>query len=295
MSDMLSSGNHRLDCSKSSIKSVLIVLLFLCPFNIYSQNDSTQWFPSAELYPLLEYDLLEVQPYSGIFFLESSEIEYDGVYIPVNIGYRKSFIRWNMLAMQFEFAFGAASYTQFEIIKYDQNTLRGGLINTDFKASGYLFAAKGPHKFRLQLFHISSHLGDDYILRNQEYNLNDKSVNYEQIDLIYLYGFQNSDLYIGLGQVISPNAFRKRFMAQAGFQGGFPLRLKKDLSLGLDMKIYEENNFQPDFHAGIGITFIQRDRQQLNVSMDTFYGSLPYSTLDFGRVFWLGPSIKIFL
>jgi hypothetical protein len=275
--------------------SLIALLLFSNPLQVFSQNDSTGWFPKTELYPLLEYDLLEVQPYAGIFFLESSKVDYNGVYIPVNIGFRKSFLRWNMLAMQFEVALGAASYTQFEIIRYDKNTLRGGLINSDFKASGYLFAAKGPHKFRLQLFHISSHLGDDYILRNEDFSLNNKSVNYEQIDFTYLYGFKNSDLYIGLGQVITPNAFRKRFMAQAGFQGSFPLQSQKDLSLGVDIKIYEENDFRPDFHAGTGITFKKRDRYQLNLSIDFYYGSLPYSTLDFGKVFWIGPSTRIFL
>lgn len=263
--------------------------------NVYSQSDSTGWFPSTELYPLLEYDLLEVQPYSGIFFLESSEVDFDGVYIPVNIGFRKSFIRWNMLAMQFELALGAASYTQFEIIRFDKNTLRGGLINSDFKASGYLFASKGPHKFRLQLFHISSHIGDDYILRNEDFSLNDKTVNYEQMDFIYLYGFKNSDLYAGLGQVITPNTFRKRFMAQVGYQGNIPLKPKKDISYGVDIKIYEENEFRPDLHGGTGITFNKLGEPQINLSVDIYYGSLPYSTLDFGRVFWIGPSTRIFL
>ncbi len=36
----------------------------------------------------------------------------------------------------------AASYTQFEIIRYDANTFRGGLLNTDLKASGFLSVNK---------------------------------------------------------------------------------------------------------------------------------------------------------
>jgi hypothetical protein len=197
--------------------------------------------------------------------------------------------------MRFDFALGAASYTQFEIIRFDQNTLRGGLINTDFKASGFLFAAKGPHTFRMQFFHISSHLGDDYILRNQEFEFNDKTVNYEQIDFTYLYGFKKSDIYMGVGYVITPNTFRKRLMGEIGFQGSFPINNKKDLAFGGDVKIYEENEFQPDFHSGIGFTFNQRDRHQLNISIDIYYGSLPYSTLDFGKVFWAGLSSRIYL
>ena len=244
---------------------------------------------------MLEYDLLEVQPYAGIFILQAKNVDYEGAYIPVNLGFRKSFIQWEMLSMRFDLALGAASYTQFEIIRFDSNTLRGGLINTDFKASGFLFATKGNHSFRIQLFHISSHLGDDHILRNQDFELNNKTVNYEQIDFTYLYTLKQADLYVGIGQVITPNSFRKRFMVALGFQGSYPIKPKLDLTLGSDMKLYDENDFIPDIHSGIGITFKQRDQHQLNLSVDTYYGSLPYSTLDFSQIFWIGLSSRIYL
>jgi hypothetical protein len=200
-----------------------------------------------------------------------------------------------MLDFRFDLALGAASYTQFEIIRFDENTLRGGLLNTDFKASGFLFAANGRSHFRLQLFHISSHLGDDYMLRNQDFDLNDKSVNYEQIDLTYLYKMGKVDFYFGLGHVITPNSFRKRFMTEIGFQGNFPLKSKLDLLVGSDIKFYEENDFSPDIHSGIGVTIKTRDRPQINFSVDSFFGRLPYSTLDFGQIMWIGLSTRLYL
>ena len=142
---------------------------------------------------MLDYDLLEVQPYAGMFYLHSDKIDLNAAYIPVNLGFRKSVFQWQMLSATFDLALGAASYTQFEIAKFDENSFRGGLLNTDFKASGFLNISKDQHKLRFHLFHISSHLGDDYILRNQDYEPNDKSVNYEQIDLIYLYAFNVTD------------------------------------------------------------------------------------------------------
>ena len=128
---------------------------------------------------------MEVQPYAGLLFLKPKETDFEGIYIPVNLGFRKSFFQWKKGSMNFDLALGAASYTQFEIIRIDENTLRGGLLNTDFKASGFLFVSKDQHKFRIQLFHISSHLGDDYMLRNQDFDLNDKTVNYEIKVFIY--------------------------------------------------------------------------------------------------------------
>ena len=271
---------------------------FVLLFNIqlaFGQSDSLQWFPKKGVFLFLEYDLLEVKPYVGVFILNSDSTKDEGAYIPVNIGFRKSFMQWEMLSMTFDLALGLASYTQFEIVRVEDNKLRGGLMNTDFKVSGFLAAAKGKHSFRLQLFHISSHLGDDYILRNQDFDLNDKSVNYEQLDITYLYGFENSAIYLGMGTVVSPNTFRKRFMAQIGYQANLPLSPKLDFTFGSDIKLYDENSFIPDIHAAVGVTINQRGDHQVNFLFDGYYGSLPYSTLDFGQVYWFGVSASLYL
>ena len=273
-------------------------LFFLCsliPLNVSGEDRSYEWFSKRCLFPLLEYDLLEVQPYAGMHLIKAENVMYDGVYIPVNIAFRKSALQWEMLNMRFDLAIGVGAYTQFEIIRFDENTLRGGLLNTDFKASGFLFGAKGNHNIRMQLFHISSHLGDDYMLRNNDFTLNNKSVNYEQLDVTYLYNLNAWDIYGGMGVVINANAYRDRFMWQIGFQTNIPIKPKIDLSFGGDIKVYEENDFIPDAHAAIGISLKQRDRQQVNFSLDGFIGNLPYSTLDFGKVFWIGLSTRVYL
>ncbi len=276
----------------------LFLLAFLLFFNILQalpQSYSLQLFPKKGLFPFLEYDLLEVKPYVGVFILNTDSANNNGAYIPVNIGFRKSFMQWGMLNMNFDLALGLASYTQFEIVRVEENKLRGGLMNTDFKVSSFLLATKGNHKFRLQVFHISSHLGDDYILRNQDFELNDKSVNYEQVDLTYLYSFNKSALYVGIGSVISPNTFRKRFMAQLGYQGSYPVAPKLEIILGGDIKLYDENDFIPDIHSGVGISINQQAQSQVSFLLDAYYGSLPYSTLDFGQVYWFGVSASLYL
>ena len=254
-------------------KFKFLLFLFVICVNIQhgiSQSDSVVWFAERSLFPLLEYDLLEVQPYVGLFMLNSKDTTYNGAYIPVNIAFRKSVLQWRMLNMQFDLAFGAAAYTQFEIVRFDENSLRGGMLNIDYKASGFLSFIKNQNKFRIQLFHISSHIGDDYIYRNQSYDLNNKSVNYEQIDFIYLKSLRKIDLYGGLGYVISPNAFRKRFMAELGFQAKLVTKGKWDLAIGTDIKFYDENDFIPDIHSAIGMTFNQKGKPQINFSLDGY-------------------------
>jgi hypothetical protein len=259
------------------------------------QEKQAVWFPEKCVFPLLEYDLLEVQPYAGIFYMHSNKTDNDAAYIPVNLGFRKPFLQWQWGLTKYDIALGAAAYTQFEIMRFDENTLRGGLLNTDFKASGYLNISKHKHGLRIQLFHISSHLGDDYILRNQNYEPNDKSVNYEQIDVIYLYNLKNAELYFGFGYVVTPNAFRKRLILEAGIQSNISLNPKLDLSVGSDLKLYEENNYSPDIHAGVGLTVKKKASPQISFLIDLYSGHLPYSTLDLGYIFWIGPSCRLYL
>jgi hypothetical protein len=260
-----------------------------------AQDRRSEWFAESCLFPMLQYDLLEVQPFAGVFYLTGTGQYPDAAYIPVNLGFRKSIFKHKIGSTDFEMALGAASYTQFEMIRDDKSTLRGGLLNTDFKASGFLQALNDRHAFRLQIFHISSHLGDDYILRNQAYELNDKSVNYEQLDLTYLYEMLWADIYAGIGYVITPNAFRRRLMLEMGLQGNYELRPSLAVAYGADIKIYNENDFSPDIHAGIGVVFKQRNVPQISFLIDIYTGKLPYSTLDFGSIFWIGPSCKVHL
>lgn len=275
----------------------LFILISICAYSQISiaQSKTFEWFPDESKFPLLEYELLETKPYLGIFIIKTDSIRPEGVYIPVNIGFRKPVFSWSIGDAELNGIVGIASYTQFNLERFDANTLRGGLLNIDYKVNGILSALKGRHNLRFQIFHISSHLGDDYIIRNQHFEYNDKSVNYEQIDLTYLYAFDQLDIYFGIGEVYSKYAYRERFMIQSGFQGNIPISQNLDLSFGSDIKVYEENDFSPDIHYGFGITVAKEEQRQFNMMIDGYFGRLPYSTLEWGKIRWIGLSFSIYL
>lgn len=268
-------------------------LLTFCPES-KAQNKNT-WFSDTLFFPHLTYDLLETQPYAGIFMMNTENADFKGAYIPVNLGFTKAIMQRSFKEFSVEFVFGAASYTQFEIIAYDANTLRGGLLNTDFKASGFFNLIKNEHALRFQIFHISSHLGDDYMLRNEAFERNNKTVNYEQVDIIYRYKTTWAAYYAGPGFVITPNAFRKRFMVQMGWQTYYPFSTTWGFTGGFDMKIYAQNSYFPDTHLGCGLTFSAKNKKQIDLGLDAFYGHLPYSTLNFGKLYWFGLSTHIYI
>lgn len=284
--------------TKHKIALTIITIFILSPSlttHSYAQSKKFQWFLNSPIFPTLQFDLLEAQTYSGIFYLNAEKENFSSAYIPVNLGLTKQFMQWRWSDFDLGLALGVASYSQFQVERFDANTLRGGLLNIDYKASGLIYAQRGKHKFRLQIFHVSSHLGDDYMIRNEYFERNDKSVSYEQIDLTYYYQLKDLGLYIGAGEVISPNAFRKRFMFQGGLQGQIPIKGNMGISFGADMKVYAENAFEPDIHGGLGIIFSRNHIKQLSICFDAYVGCLPYSTLDYGKVFWLGISSALWL
>ena len=276
------------------VYSFILIVSAFCQ-NSLAQDKRVEWFPDEAKFPLLEYELLETKSYFGVFLIKADSARPEGVYIPVNIGFRKPILSWHFSEVELNWTMGVASYTQFNVERYDENTLRGGLLNIDYKANSALSVTKQQHNLRFQIFHISSHLGDDYIIRNQYFEYNNKSVNYEQIDLTYLYSLNRYDVYLGVGQVFNRNAFRDRFMIQSGFQGQIPISPKLNFSFGSDIKLYEENDFMPDIHYGLGLTFGEENDFHFNILIDGYFGRLPYSTLDWGKVRWLGLSTSIYL
>jgi len=278
-------------------KACIIYLLALLQINLnlFAQNKQWNFFPVERNFPLLEYDLNECHIYSGMHILRTEFNEHKGVYIPVNLGVSKVLLGYNYGEYGIDLGLEAASYTQFEVIEYSASTLRGGLLNIDFKASGYIGIKKNRHRIRLRIFHISSHMGDDYMLRNDYFEPNDKTVNYEQIDLTYLYKARRYSAYFGLGENISPNTFRKRFMLQLGTMADYPINRFLAISGGADIKIQQENQFFPDIHISEGISVYKNMQKQASFLIDFYSGHIPFSTLKFGKVYWFGISTVVFL
>ncbi len=76
-----------------SIALVLILGPIISNYSGFTRCASVEWFSQKELFPLLEYDLLETQTYTVVFFLKAKNENYQAAYIPVNLGLRKSFLQ----------------------------------------------------------------------------------------------------------------------------------------------------------------------------------------------------------
>jgi len=265
-----------------------LIFYYINSFAYHPQSDSSfVWFPEKRVWPIMTLDPLECQPMGGSYFLFRHGNK-PSLYSTVNLGFTKPVFVSQGKKLQWEGNFGVAVFSQFDLIKKEDGTYLAGLMNTDFKISGDLVVRKNNNMIRLRIFHLSSHIGDDYYARHSDTIINDKSANYEQIDFTYIRSFDKNYFYTGIGWIYTIHIFRERLSFQAG--GMLNLRKKKPVSyfIGTDIKILEENGFIPDARVAAGTSFNRKSKPILRLWAEYYTGHLPYSTIDYDMVHWTG-------
>ena len=270
-------------------------LFFICLlFNsTYAQEKKVSLLGEGFYFEPLLFDPTESLSGAGILNLWENDKDVAGIYVPVNIALQQSLIRYKIDSLQgLEFGFQAAAYTQFEIKQVESNTYLGGMVSVDYRATGFVSYRKKKLSLRFRLFHISSHLADDYIIRNNITTPTPNTLNYEQVDITAAYEFNGFHPYAGLGYIFTPNSIRKRWSLEVGGQYQQPDRDDKlaRFVAGLDIKFFEENNYTPGYRAGAGIELGRTYKTHVAFLVDFYHGHLPYSTLEYRQVTWLGIS-----
>jgi len=271
---------------------ILAILLFL-RFSLSSATirgtaDSTLAFlPEKRLYPSVFLDHLECQMMGGSYLLnrEGSNLS---LYSTINMGFNRPVLARHGENLSWELNFGVAVFSQFDLFKRDNDSYLAGFLNTDFKLSADYTISLNSNIFRLRTFHISSHLGDDYLQRHADTLLNDKSVNYEQADLTYMRKFSDGYVYGGAGLIYTKYVFRKRFSLQAGGLMNFRNTGTVNFFTGIDVKLLAENSFSSDIRTAFGLNINRKSVPLLRIWAEYYSGRLPYSTIDYGRVNWFG-------
>jgi hypothetical protein len=279
-------------------KHLFFALLFSLVVNnsisaIPDNRDSTlHWLPGNRIFPVIFLDPLECQTSGGSYFLSQEEKNLS-LYSTVNLGFTKPIISHTGKAVSWELNFGTAIYTQFDLIKRDDGSYLAGLINNDYKISVDYSLRKNKNIFKLRIFHLSSHLGDDYIARNPDRTVNDKSENYEQIDMTWLRLIGTNYLYAGVGEIYTPYVFRERFSMQAGGLLNFGAPKPVSFFTSANIKLLAENDFVPDVRTAFGMNFNRKSESIFRIWFEYYSGQLPYSTIDYGRVNWIGFGLSL--
>jgi hypothetical protein len=275
---------------------LLTTWFFLLPQKGDAKGDSTRFsfLKRGSYFEQIILDPTESQTSAGLLKIWRSDNPDDGVYIPVNIGIQQSIVRYDFHEESgLELSFAGAVFTQFTIRKMEGSTYLGEMENADYKISLLLNYRIRNLSLRFRAFHTSSHLADDYILRNNITEPNPGTLNYEQLDLTGSYQFKKIRLYGGFGFVITPNAVRERLSLQTGFLYRKALNSRGNFRFitGMDMKIFQENDYTPNLRTGLGIEFGNAGSTHAGLILEYYNGHLPYSVLEYEKVNWFGFSI----
>ncbi|MFK8059740.1 MAG: DUF1207 domain-containing protein [Polaribacter sp.] len=166
------------------------------------------------------------------------------------------------------------------------NGITHSLFNTDFFIYFHNDFVLNENNFlRINLYHRSSHLGDDFLLKNEytkvtnpDYWSNDPS-NYETVEALYAYNKEKIGFYTGISYIVRTDSNRKKLAFQTGlvlknleFENEFLSRF----FLGYDVRFLENNSFNADFNGGIGYAF----KNNNSLRLEYYNGHLPYSRLE---------------
>ena len=254
-----------------------------------------EFLPKGHLFDPIILDPLEAQAYGSIlpaYWTEGQK--YKGSIVPFAFGFAKPFYRHTSApGRSEEWVLDLASFTQFEAY-HDAvaNLARRQIINTDYKISIIYNIRRGENNYRIRVYHISSHLGDDYIFRNKITAPSPNSVNYEQLDFTYSRTVSNWRLYGGGGIVLRKTEERKLLSAQIGTFYKKPSTHAARLVGGVDIKFWQQTNFRPGIHGGVGIE-LGRTQNNLTFLLEGYSGFRPYSQFEDQQTSWIGVGLYL--
>ncbi|QIP11308.1 DUF1207 domain-containing protein [Spirosoma aureum] len=249
-----------------------------------------EFLPKGHLFEPILLDPLEAQTYGSVLPLYYTDGEkYKGSIVPFAFGFAKAFYRRTPEpGRSTEWVLDLASFTQFEAFHDDKlNKARRQIMNNDYKISIIYNVRRGANNYRFRVYHISSHLGDDYIYRNKITAPSPNSVNYEQLDATYSRNANNWRLYAGAGIVLRKTEERKLLSAQLGAFYKKPSEKAARLVGGVDIKFWQQTDFRPGIHAGIGLE-VGRTQNNLTFLLEGYSGFRPYSQYESQQTNWLG-------
>lgn len=209
----------------------------------------------------------------------------------VSFGETLPFYRANLgqSIAQWEVGLQAGVFSDFNL-----DASSSDLINTDFIASIYSSMRAGNASVFARIYHQSSHLGDEFLLRALT-SLERINLSYEGADLRLSYELPYGvRVYGGGGGIFhkEPSTI-KPWSVQYGVEFRSPWRL--DIApvrpiLAVDIKNHEQNNWNADISARAGIQFdnFQTFNRKLQFLAEYFNGNSPTGQFFREKVEYLG-------
>jgi hypothetical protein len=277
-------------CKK--IGAIALLAMSLQPLAAAQDTASVEYFPKNRLFAALYLDPNEAVAFGAVtaFWQEGKFAEK--AYLPLGFGFYKPLIQWKKKRL-WEFGMDLSAHLQFEWT-FPEGGSQRNLLNADYKIS-FIFSTQLSKRQQLRIrgYHVSSHLGDDYMLQNGITSYFTNPNNYEQADVTWSSQQGVFRYYGGVGLVVRPDPERKRLSLQFGSTFDRALSMPFPLGFigGVNVKMLAQNDFNPGVKAALGMRFGEASRGPFQLVAEFYRGNLPYSPYEFQKVKWLGLSL----
>lgn len=168
-------------------------------------------------------------------------------------------------------------FSEFDLSSFSQN-----LINTDFLVGvPFTFRWKALSG-RLRLYHMSSHLGDEFLLANPRFERFDFS--FEALDLLLSWDAEHVRVYGGGGVIVhqsietslDPLMFRAGFESRYGLREPWGATYALDAVLGVDLQLLQERDFGVTASIKGGIDLTHRLAYSIRILLTYLGGYVPF-------------------
>ena len=269
------------------MRKIRLFFFFSLTGTLVLAQNKAEFLPSGHLFQPLLLDPLEAQASASVLKRREEGRAVKGLFAPFTIGFRKPLVRWTRDADHAsELSLDLGAFTQFEVFE-EAGRLRRLMYNADYKISLLWSLKRFNHAWRFRFYHLSSHLGDDYVIRKGIVNYFPNAVNYEQFDGLYSTQLHRLRLYGGGGLVLSAAARRRRPYLQAGTlwkSGGIFTRYV----LGADLRLLAQTDYTPNLKAAVGVEVGKEENRPIALLIEFYTGKLPYSVYEHRRTAWVG-------
>ncbi|HEX6050181.1 MAG TPA: DUF1207 domain-containing protein, partial [Gemmatimonadaceae bacterium] len=192
--------------------------------------------------------------------------------------------------------------------QFDLDVSTYDLINADYLIGVPITFRRGPFSTRLRFYHQSSHLGDEYILREDDPTFERENISFESAELIVSIDGGPFRVYGG-GEYLwrrDPEEL-ERSVAHGGIELRPARRLLRFGSLAgarflaaVDVKSSEQQDWDPAFNVRAGFEFDRpRDTdppsRRWGLFFEAYNGPSPYGQFFRKEVRWFGAGIHFTL
>ncbi|MGH8615936.1 MAG: DUF1207 domain-containing protein [Gammaproteobacteria bacterium] len=248
------------------------------------------WLPKAVL-----FDPLIADPrwprFSGTVQFYQHDEELGTVGAP-NFGAALPFYGWRALGGDWQIGLHAGVFSIFDL-----NADSSDLVNSDFLGGLPISARYGPLSAQLRIFHQSSHLGDEFLLRNRVNRIN---LSYEAVDLrLSLKPLDWLRVYAGGGAIVRSEPDLDPWTAQAGIEITSPGPIFHPLLypvVALDVQSSEEADWTVDYSARAGVELRSEwlGSRRLQLLMEYFNGTSPNGQFFERDIEYFGPGVHFY-